>query len=87
MLTPEGLVHGDYGTALAHRAAWKAVMDGPHEWVIILEDDAQLISKDLVTSFPLVAADCDCVMLDPTTHFRTEPVGPVSTHCAVIHLW
>ena len=35
----------DYGCALAHREAWKAVANGHHEWVFILEDDTDLISK------------------------------------------
>jgi GR25 family glycosyltransferase involved in LPS biosynthesis len=76
-----GLDVGDFGCALAHRAAWKAVMDGPHEWVIILEDDTQLVSKDLLTEFPLVAWDCDFVMMNPLTHSLVEPVCRSSFRC------
>jgi hypothetical protein len=76
---------GDFGTALAHRAAWKAVIDGPHDWVLILEDDTELISNELVTEFPPVATECDFVMLNPITHLLTEPVCLIlAAPCAVL---
>jgi GR25 family glycosyltransferase involved in LPS biosynthesis len=33
---------GSLGTALAHRAAWRAVADGTAEWAVVLEDDVAL---------------------------------------------
>ena len=64
----------DFGCAIAHRAAWKAAANGPHEWSLILEDDTQLISKELLTEFPPVPYDCDFVMLRPETIVSHEAV-------------
>lgn len=45
----------DYGCALAHREAWKRVVAGPHEWVVILEDDAVLVDTVNLTVLPKVS--------------------------------
>ena len=78
----------DYGCALAHRRAWQAVVDGPHEWVMLIEvtmvlfqhlviaaqDDTELLSTAHLTKFPPVPAACDLVMLWPETILAHEPV-------------
>ena len=72
----------DYGCALAHRRTWQAVADGPHEsifhyprlrdagrWVVVLEDDAPPVSRELLTEFPQVPAACDYVQLYTKSSF------------------
>ena len=68
------LLEADYGCILAHYNAWQAVVNGTHDWVVILEDDTKLISKELLTDFPLVPSDCDFVHMRPITMFSSEPV-------------
>jgi len=41
------LVKGEVGCFLAHREAWKAALMGPHETVLILEDDFKISSENL----------------------------------------
>jgi len=41
------LVKGEVGCFLAHREAWKVVVAGPHETVLILEDDFKITPEDL----------------------------------------
>jgi glycosyl transferase, family 25 len=41
------LVKGEVGCFLAHREAWKAAVAGPHETVLILEDDFKITPEDL----------------------------------------
>jgi GR25 family glycosyltransferase involved in LPS biosynthesis len=41
------LVKGEVGCFLAHREAWKAVVMGQHESVLILEDDFKISPEDL----------------------------------------
>jgi glycosyl transferase, family 25 len=41
------LVKGEVGCFLAHREAWKAVVMGHHETVLILEDDFKISPEDL----------------------------------------
>jgi len=41
------LVKGEVGCFLAHREAWKAALRGPHETVLILEDDFKISPTDL----------------------------------------
>eukprot|EP00048_Salpingoeca_helianthica_P021067 m.10153 g.10153 ORF g.10153 m.10153 type:complete len:213 (+) comp5551_c0_seq1:217-855(+) len=69
----------DYGTCLAHRAAWEAVYKGKHRWVIILEDDAQLVPGVNLLDFPLVPVDMDLVLLRASTIMTTEPVCNMTT--------
>lgn len=33
----------DYGCALAHIAAWRRVIAGSHDWVVVMEDDAEFV--------------------------------------------
>jgi glycosyl transferase, family 25 len=46
------LVKGEVGCFLAHREAWKAAVMGPHETVLILEDDFKISPENL----PRIAA-------------------------------
>ena len=64
----------DYGCALAHRRTWQAVADGPHEWVVVLEDDAPPVSYSAVTNFPPVPAQCDYVQLYTKSSFSYRTV-------------
>ena len=60
----------DYGCALAHRRAWQRVADGPHEWVVVLEDDAELIDDVDLRDLPPVPVDADLVMFRSGTIMR-----------------
>eukprot|EP00040_Diaphanoeca_grandis_P000286 m.14996 g.14996 ORF g.14996 m.14996 type:complete len:305 (-) comp10382_c0_seq1:115-1029(-) len=64
----------DYGCALAHRAAWQRLVDGPHEWGIVLEDDAELMDGVNYTDMPLVPQDADLVLFRAQTILRWQPV-------------
>ena len=47
---------------------------GPNDWVLVLEDDTLIQSKDFVTVFPKIPAECDFVLLNPSTVVASEPV-------------
>jgi glycosyl transferase, family 25 len=47
------LVKGEVGCFLAHREAWKAAVAGPHETVLILEDDFKITPEDLPKIAPI----------------------------------
>jgi GR25 family glycosyltransferase involved in LPS biosynthesis len=64
----------DYGCALAHRRAWQRVVDGPHEWVVVIEDDAELVDEVDLTDLPLVPVDADMVLFRAGTIMRWAPV-------------
>jgi hypothetical protein len=38
----------------AHREAWRRVVNGPHEWVVVMEDDAVLVDSVDLTRLPAV---------------------------------
>eukprot|EP00041_Stephanoeca_diplocostata_P030568 m.929252 g.929252 ORF g.929252 m.929252 type:complete len:318 (-) comp23781_c0_seq17:625-1578(-) len=60
----------DYGCALAHRRAWQRVVDGDHEWVVIIEDDAELVESVNYTDLPAVPTDADLVLFRVHVMFR-----------------
>eukprot|EP00041_Stephanoeca_diplocostata_P030567 m.929048 g.929048 ORF g.929048 m.929048 type:complete len:330 (-) comp23781_c0_seq1:377-1366(-) len=64
----------DYGCALAHRRAWQRVVDGDHEWVVIIEDDAELVESVNYTDLPAVPTDADLVLFRAGTIMRWAPV-------------
>lgn len=72
--TSPSLKLADYGCALAHRKAWQRVADGPHEWVVVLEDDAELVDGVNLTDLPPVPPDMDLVMFRTGTIMRWAPV-------------
>jgi glycosyl transferase family 25 len=41
------MVKGEIGCFLAHREAWKAVLSGSHDYVLILEDDFRITPENL----------------------------------------
>ena len=63
---------GDYGAALAHRRAWQAVAEGSSDWAVILEDDTELLQRDVLLSFDAVPFDCDFVHLCPAMVHASE---------------
>eukprot|EP00047_Mylnosiga_fluctuans_P008178 m.6347 g.6347 ORF g.6347 m.6347 type:complete len:256 (-) comp2091_c0_seq1:126-893(-) len=72
-LTPY-LKIADYGTCLAHYAAWQAVYTGKHRWVIILEDDADFVPGVNLLDFPKVPKDTDLVLLRASTVVESHAV-------------
>jgi hypothetical protein len=67
---PSSAQIADYGTCLAHYAAWKAVYAGAHRWVIILEDDADFVPGVNLLDFPKVCVCvCVCVCVDSLMGF------------------
>ena len=64
----------DFGCALAHRRAWQRLVDGPHEWAVVLEDDAELIDSVNYADMPKVPVDADMVLFRTGTILRWQPV-------------
>eukprot|EP00039_Didymoeca_costata_P015280 m.257524 g.257524 ORF g.257524 m.257524 type:complete len:230 (-) comp16190_c0_seq5:4107-4796(-) len=52
----------DYGCALAHIAAWRRVIAGSHDWVVVMEDDAEFVDDVDLTKMPKVPTDADLVL-------------------------
>jgi glycosyl transferase family 25 len=48
------MVKGEVGCFLAHREAWKATLSGPHDYVLIIEDDIKITRENLskIASIP-----------------------------------
>lgn len=72
--TSGSLKLADYGCALAHRRAWQRVVDGAHEWVVILEDDAELVDGVNLTDLPAVPHDADLLLFRAGTIMRWAAV-------------
>lgn len=53
----------DYGCALSHREAWKAIAQGSHEWVAVLEDDVVPVSREAMVSFDAIPDICGLYFL------------------------
>lgn len=64
----------DFGCAMAHRRAWQKIVAGPHDWAIVLEDDAELIDSVNYTVMPKVPVDADMVLFRAGTVMRWQPV-------------
>ena len=74
---------GTYGVALAHRAAWKAIAAGPHEWSAIFEDDSSPVSAHAMDELPYIPASCDVVMFHPElSPGRTE----ICEYTSIMHV-
>ena len=69
----------DYGCCLAHREAWKAIVSGGHEWVLVLEDDTIIPEADLVLDLPPVPDTCELTFMNPLTVNMVEPICDKTT--------
>jgi GR25 family glycosyltransferase involved in LPS biosynthesis len=73
------VLNGDFGTFLSHRAAWKKIAAGHHEWVVVLEDDGIPVSKEAVTAIPSFPDLCDHLDLAHGDH-PARVFKPLSCH-------
>ena len=62
---------------VSRRRVWQAVAAGPHEWVVIMEDDITVVSKELLTQLPAIPELCDFLFLVPRS-VVSEPVCATS---------
>ena len=68
------LKNADYGCCLAHREAWKAIVKGDHEWVLILEDDTLIVDPKLLLDLPPVPDACELTFMNPESMKYYEPI-------------